>query len=92
MAVNEKVDVTVKSYVRSQRPVVSGDLTKYTMDELLRIENSIKSLVNSSIQVADQEPDNPQKGMVRFNISPWDALGDSSEGLVVYNGTSWVAV
>ena len=23
---------------------------------------------------------------------PWDALGDGSEGLIVYNGTAWVAV
>jgi hypothetical protein len=26
------------------------------------------------------------------NVVTWDAQGDNSEGLVVYNGTSWVAV
>lgn len=92
MAINEKTDLTVNGYSRSQRPVVNENITKYTIDELQRLESSIRSLVEASIQVADREPENPQKGMIRFNLDPWDPLGDDSEGLVVYNGTSWVAV
>lgn len=92
MAINDKTDLTVAGYSRSQRPVVTENITKYTIDELQRIERSLDSLVRAAIQVADQEPENPQKGMVRYNLSGWDALGDGSTGLVVYNGTSWVAV
>ena len=92
MAINEKTDLTVIDYSRSQRPVVNNDMSKYLLDELQRIQNSISSLTNAAVQVADRAPDNPQVGMIRFNKSPWDALGDSSEGLVVYDGTNWVAV
>jgi len=92
MAVNDKTEVTVTDYIRSQRPVVADDLTKYIFNELQRIQTSIGSLTNAATQVTDRAPDNPQKGMIRFNVSPWDPLGDSSEGLVVYNGTAWEAV
>jgi hypothetical protein len=30
--------------------------------------------------------------MMRYAVSPWDALGNGYEGLIVYNGTNWVAV
>ena len=92
MAINEKTELTVLDYSRSQRPVVNNDMTKYLLDELQRVQNSISSLTNAAVQVTDRAPENPQKGMIRFNKSPWDALGDSSEGLVVYDGTNWVAV
>ena len=92
MAIKEKTDITVTEYTRSQRPVVANDMTKYLMDELQRIQTSLGSLTNAAIQVADREPDNPQKGMVRYNVSPWFPLGGSTSTLVVYNGTSWVAV
>ena len=92
MAINEKTDVTITEYRRSQRPVVQNDFVKYMMTELQRVESSLSTITSSSIQVADREPDNPQRGMVRFNVTPWDPLGDASEGLVVYNGTGWVAV
>ena len=92
MAVNDKTEVTVTDYIRSQRPVVADDITKYIFNELQRIQTSVGSLTNAAIQVSDRAPDNPQKGMVRYNKSPWDPLGDSSEGLIVYSGTAWVAV
>ena len=92
MAINNKTELTVLEYSRSQRPVVNNDMSKYLLDELQRLQNSINSLTNAAIQVADREPENPQKGMVRYNKSPWDALGNSSEGLVVYDGTNWAAI
>jgi hypothetical protein len=30
--------------------------------------------------------------MVRYAVSPWNPLGNGTQGLVVYNGTTWVAV
>jgi hypothetical protein len=73
-------------------PSLEDDLKRYIQEELQQLERSISTLVSSSVQVADNPPDSPRKGMLRFNVSPWDPLGDASEGLVVYNGTAWVDV
>ena len=92
MAVSDKTDLLVSKYVRRQYPQLEEGVRRYIQNELQRIEQSIATVADAAIQVADTPPDNPVKGMVRYNISPWDPLGDSSTGLVVYNGTSWVAV
>ena len=92
MSVNEKTNVTIQPYNRSNTPLLDADLRKYLQDELQRLEASIKSLSTARIEVLDEPPLNPVRGMVKYNISPWDLLSDSSEGLVVYNGTAWVDV
>jgi hypothetical protein len=92
MALNDKTNVLIQTYTREQYPVLQEGVRRYIQDELRRIETSIRSLATASIQVAEDEPENPVKGMVRYAVSPWDPLGTSFEGLVVYNGTSWVAV
>lgn len=92
MAVSDKTDLLVSKYVRRQYPQLEEGVRRYIQNELQRIEQAISTVADAAIQVADTPPDNPVKGMVRYNISPWDPLGDSSTGLVVYNGTSWVAV
>jgi hypothetical protein len=92
MAISDKTDLVVNRYIRRQYPEIDEGVRRYIQDELQRIEQSILSITEASIQVADAAPDNPVKGMVRFNIDPWDPLGDDSEQLVVYNGTAWVAV
>ena len=92
MAVSDKTDLLVSKYVRRQYPQLEEGVRRYIQNELQRIEQSIATVADAAIQVADTPPDNPVKGMVRYNISPWDPLGDSSTGLVVYNGASWVAV
>ena len=92
MAVSDKTNQVVSKYIRRQYPELEEGVRRYIQDELQRIEQSISTVADAAIQVTDTPPDNPVKGMVRFNISPWDPLGDSSTGLVVYNGTSWVAV
>ena len=92
MAVSDKTDLLVSKYVRRQYPQLEEGVRRYIQSELQRIEQSISTVADAAIQVTDTPPDNPVKGMVRYNISPWDPLGDSSTGLVVYNGTSWVAV
>ena len=90
MAVNEKTNVTINGYLRGKQPLLDEGFQRYLQDELQRIESAIRSLAVAGIEVLDEPPANPVKGMVKYNM--WDALGDSSEGLVVYNGTAWVAV
>lgn len=92
MALNDKTDLLVQDYSRQQYPQLEEGIQRYIQEELRRIQAAVGSLTNAAIQVSENPPDNPVKGMVRFNVSPWDPLGDSSEGLVVYNGTAWVAV
>jgi hypothetical protein len=92
MAVSDKTNVVVQSYIRKQYPVMDDGIRRYFQDELARIETAIRSLTIAATQVADDEPDNPIKGMVRYAVSPWNPLGNGYEGLVVFNGSSWVQV
>ena len=92
MALNDKTDQLVSVYVRRQYPELEDGIRRYIQDELQRIEQSIATLASASIQVADAAPENPVKGMVRYAVTGWDPLGNGSTGLMVYNGTAWVAV
>lgn len=93
MAINRITDLLVQEYARQPEPVLTDDLRIYIRGELQRIEQSLTSLTEAAIQVADAEPQSPVRGMVRYFVSPWAPLGASpTSGLVVYNGTSWVAV
>lgn len=92
MALDDRSDQVVTKYVRRQFPELEEGIRRYIQDELQRIEQSISTIASASIQVADQAPENPVKGMVRYAVSGWDPLGDGSTGLMVYNGTAWAAV
>ncbi len=93
MSLSDKINVLVSSYVRRQSPNLSPDfLPNYVQEELRELEASIRSLADASIQATDRAPDNPRRGMVRYAVSPWNPLGNGSVGLMVYNGTAWVAV
>ena len=69
-----------------------GDKYGNLIDEFQRIENTLLSMADADIQTTDKEPSNPRRGTVRFNVLPWNPLSNNSQGLVVYNGTAWVAV
>jgi len=92
MAVDSKTNVTVQGYTRSQYPVFEEGMRRYLQEELQRLENAIRQLQVAAIVVADVEPENKIRGMVRYAISPWNPLSNSYSGLVVYNGSAWVAV
>lgn len=92
MALNAKTNLLVTKYARRQFPELEEGIRRYITEELQRVEQSISSLADASIQVADNAPENPVKGMVRYAVTGWDPLGDGSTGLMVYNGTAWVAV
>lgn len=91
MALNDKTNVLVQSYSRTQFPVLEEGMRRYIQDELQRIENSIRTLVQAAVQVSEDPPDSPVKGMIRYAVAPWNPTG-SGDGLVIYNGTAWVAV
>ena len=65
----------------------------YLEDELQRIELTIftsKCVHPGGRRRAGQSP---VKGMVRFAVTGWEPLGNGTTNfLVVYNGTAWVAV
>jgi|TARA_B110000483_G_scaffold42286_1_gene52558 hypothetical protein len=92
MAVDSKTNVTVQGYTRSQYPVFEEGMRRYLQEELQRLENAIRQLQVAAIVVADVEPENKIRGMVRYAISPWNPLSNGFSGLVVYNGSAWVAV
>ena len=93
MAISDKINMLVSAYVRRQAPTLSPEfLANYLQEELREIEAAVRSLADASIQVTDREPPNPRKGMVRYAIAPWQPIGSGVSPLVVYNGTSWIAV
>lgn len=92
MAVSDKTNVVVQNYTRNQYPVIDDGIRRYFQDELQRIETAVRSLVTAAVQVADDAPDEPVKGMVRYAVSPWNPLNNGYEGLVVYDGSNWVQV
>jgi len=89
MAVNDKTNAVLIGYTRNAAPVIEADLIRYLMDELSRIERSIRTLAVSGVEVLDAPPSNPVRGMVKFCASPWDPLGTGYEGLIVYDGSAW---
>jgi len=91
MALSDKTNLLVTDYTRQQFPLIEDGIRRYIQEELRRIETSIGTLVRSSVQVTDDEPDSPVKGMIRYAVSPWNPTG-AGDGLYVYNGTAWVAV
>jgi|TARA_B100001057_G_scaffold104981_1_gene102453 hypothetical protein len=92
MSINDKTNVVLTGYQRGSTPVLEESIIRYLQDELQRIENSVRSLIVAGVEVLDAPPKNPIKGMLKYSVSPWDPLGDGSEGLVVYNGTAWIDV
>jgi hypothetical protein len=92
MALSDKTNQLVNKYIRRQYPELEEGLRRYIQDELQRIEQSISTLADASIQVAEAPPNNPVKGMVRYAVSPWNPLGNGFSGLVYFNGSAWAAV
>lgn len=90
MALSDKTNLLVQPYVRTQYPVLDEGIKRYIQDELQRIESSIRSLSQAAIQVTEDPPEQPVKGMVRYAVSPWNP--GSGDGLYIYNGTAWVLV
>ena len=93
MALSDKLNLIVNRYVRRQLPTLrTDDVGRFLQEELRELEASIQSLADASVQVTDREPEGLRKGMARYAVSPWNPLGNGTQGLVVYNGTAWVAV
>lgn len=90
MALSDKTNLLVKDYTRQQYPQLEEGVRRYIQEELRRIETSIGTLIRSSIQVEENPPESPVKGMVRYAVSPWNP--GSGDGLYYYNGTAWVAL
>lgn len=63
----------------------------FIMEELRKIERTLRHISNICPQVAISEPETKLTGMIRWNKSPWDPLG-TGDGLVKWNGTAWTAV
>lgn len=89
------VDQIVRPYTPKPLPIIGKPFdatTKYLLDELKRMQSTINQLVQASPIAADTEPASPRRGMVRYAVAPWDPLGTSFEGYVVYDGTAWTAL
>lgn len=78
-------------YVRGMRPVLGGD-APFIMEELRRIEQTLKDLADFAPQEADTAPARPRVGMQRLSVDPWRPLGGTVDRWVYWSGTAWVAL
>lgn len=95
MALNIKSDQVIQNTARKPLPTIRKEfdpITRYLLDEIGRMQTVINQLSQAATVVADTAPTDPRKGTVRYAVSPWDPLGTGFTGLVVYDGTAWVAV
>ncbi len=95
MSLSIKADQIVQAFGAKPLPNIGrplDPLTRHLLDELKRVQTTLSNIIQAAVVVADAEPDSPRRGMVRYCVSPWDPLGTAFQGLVVYNGSAWVAV
>ena len=90
MATNTVTDLVVNQYIRQPVPQDPEGMAVYLSGQLQEIENSMKTVGEGSLQVVDQPPARPLKGMLRYAVTPWDPLGTGFQGLVVYSGNAWL--
>lgn len=90
-------DLKVVSYRRASAPLLSRsqspeiiNLNTHLADELRKLETSLATLINAAPQVANEAPEKPMKGMIRYAVSPWNPLG-SGDAWVWFDGSAWVA-
>ena len=76
----------------SRRVLPTGELRDTLGNEFQNIERTLSSVTEATILLADAEPEQKRRGMVRYAVTPWDPLANGTTGLVVYNGNAWAAV
>lgn len=90
MVANTVTDLVVNQYIRQPVPRNPEGMNVYLSGQLQEIENSMKTVGEGSLQVVDQAPSRPLKGMLRYAVTPWDPLASGFQGLVVYSGSAWL--
>ena len=87
--ISDRTDAIVQRY--SRRVLPTGELRDVLGNEFQNIERTISSVTEATILIADAEPQQKRRGMVRYSVSPWRPIAGHS-GLVVYNGNNWEPV
>lgn len=90
---HDRDDLSIEPYTLVEPTKwIEDDTARYLYDEIRRLQLTVDHLTEAAPQVAYAAPDLPRKGTIRWNVSPWDPIGDGSEGMVQYNGTEWVVL
>ncbi|MBK3774772.1 hypothetical protein GAY31_11455 [Azospirillum brasilense] len=88
----EQNDLRLTPYQMTGRPALPTSLGRWVEDEFRRLHQAIKELQAAALQATDTPPANPQRGMVRLAVLPWDPTGSGTAVLVWFNGSNWVPV
>ena len=91
MPINILKDLFVRPYKRQGRSEFEESDRSYLDKELQSIEETVSDLSDAAIQIADNAPQNPRRGMVRIAIAPWDP-GDGSDRGYFYDGVDWTVL
>jgi hypothetical protein len=87
-------DLSVVPYVPSPPPI-TGNTNEWMLNELNKLQATITSMANASLQVAYKAPDVPLEGMIRMAKGPWAVTfgGTPDAGLLVkYHSGTWSAL
>lgn len=81
------IEYTPTAPPQSSDPAV---VANWMYRELQEVATAINRLAILAPQVADREPTNPVRGMIRYEISAdWDPVGGGTDKYIVYDGTNW---
>lgn len=82
-------DATVQTYEAGLPSTINGTDVQSLQSELQRLTRHTATTVPLLPQVANQEPQNPVNGMIRYAKAPWNPLG-LGDGWVQYLNGAWI--
>jgi len=91
MPINKIKDLFVRPYKRQGRSEFEESDRSYLDKELQNIEETAQDLSDAAVQIADNAPENPRRGMIRIAISPWNPGSGTDRGYF-YDGTAWTVL
>ena len=69
MVLSDKTNLLVQKYIRRQYHELEEGLCRYISEEVQHIEQLTTSSSNAAIQVSDEAPSAPVKGMVCYAVA-----------------------
>jgi hypothetical protein len=89
----DRVDLEIDPYVLTDLPIAMDEEdVVWLYEEFRMLQKTVEHLVEAAPQATNKEPDLPRRGTIRFNLDPWNPLGDGLEGYCMYDGSAWVAI
>lgn len=78
-------------YVVGSPPALPDGERRFLLDELRKIEATLRDVVDLSPQETTTEPRRPRSSMIRRARAPWrPVVGQTTDAWVYFDGDEWV--